>query len=463
MKAKIQRIMKGENRNICFLALFTSIISILMFFSYSYVDLKSLTVWTLNLLDCIWDGNLYGYYAYSAENIYHLTHEYMGSNYMVLIPWAIWNIPIWIMQRWFGIAAIGHAWTLLYSKLFLAAVWIVTLFYSSRAVKMIEEGNEGKRMKTLYLMFSCPMAMIAVYYAGQSDIVSICLFVIAFCQLLQGKKRYFYLLSALAIGAKPYVLLAYLAIVLLMEKNIWRICLRCLEGSSLILLFHVIYSNAPLYSESMHRGPSSAQMESLLGNILGNPAGGGISLFLLLLIVFYFIMYMHPWGKGEKKTLVYAAAVPFLLYFAFSECEFYRLVYLVPFIYFLLFINEGQEAMSLLLETIVHAGVMIKWYCMYVGFFSNEALFQFVRSLHPGFLKILDPIREVKQEIFLNDAPVFIMISTVVSAALVLLAVMNLPEVKERLGKENSLQERQILWIRAAMPLMLVLLSYYGR
>ena len=109
------------------LFLFSFFVSGLIFISYGYIDLKSLTAWSLNLWDCLFDGKLYHYYEYCAENIYNLDSAYMGSNYLALLPWAVWNLPIWILQRFFGIAALGHAWTLLYSKIFVAAVYMFTV------------------------------------------------------------------------------------------------------------------------------------------------------------------------------------------------------------------------------------------------------------------------------------------------------------------------------------------------
>lgn len=136
--------MKSKNKEMYPLWIFTAAVSGIMFLSYGYTDLKSLTVWSLNLLDCAWNGNLYHFYSYCAENIYGLHHTYVGANYIPLIPWAIWNIPIWILQKWCGIVAVGHAWALLYSKLFLVAAWGFALFYSHKIIRIISGGYRGK-------------------------------------------------------------------------------------------------------------------------------------------------------------------------------------------------------------------------------------------------------------------------------------------------------------------------------
>lgn len=460
----LKGIIKDENRDMVPLLFFTIIVSIIMFISYGYVDLKSLTVWSLNLLDCLWDGNLYGYYSYCAENVYGLVHTYMGANYIPLIPWAIWNIPIWILQRWFGIPAVGHAWALLYAKLFFVVMLAATLFYSYKIMGILV-GERGKCIKGLYLMLSFPMMMVAVYYVGQTDIVSICLFVIAVYKLMQGNRKGFYLWSALSIGAKPYILLAYISVVLLLEKNIWKILLKCLGGGIFILLFQFIYRQAPLYEESMHQGPSAKQLDFILGKVVTDCSGWSVSLFLIFLIAVYFAVYMHPWTEGDYKELIYAVTVPFLLFFAFSEFDFYRAIYLLPFLYILFIINYEKIVFNLLFEIIVNIGMIIKFYFRYMEFFSNHAVFQFIRNIYSpiGKTSWLDPVREAREGVAVIGNPVFTVVSSVVLAAFLLLAVINSPKCRWTLGNHTGLKEKQLLWIRAFIPLVLVLLSFYGK
>ena len=309
------------------------------------------------------------------------------------------------------------------------------------------------------------MMMNAVYYVGQTDIVSICFFVIAVYQLVQGNKKGFYLWSALSIGAKPYILLAYVAVVLLMEKNIWKILLSCLGGGIFILLFQSIYGDAPLYAESMQQGPSAKQLDFILGKVITDSSGWSISLFLVLLIGLYFVIYLHSWKEGEYKELMYAITAPFLLFFAFSEFDFYRAIYLMPFLYILFVMHYDKIVFHLLFEIIANIGMILRFYFRYMEFFSNHAVFQFVRNLYSrtGGTTWLEPIRQMREQAAAPKAPVFTVISSMVLAAFVLLMVSNAPNCKWPLENRTGLKEKQLLWIRAAIPLILVLLSFYGK
>ena len=140
-------------------------------------------------------------------------------------------------------------------------------------------------------------------------------------------------------------------------------------------LFHLCYLRAPMYLESLRRGPSAKQMDSLLGLSVNNFLGMNISLFLVAVICTYFYFYIHPWKEKSPKTLIYAVIIPILLFFLFTEYKFYRVVYLFPFLYILFAVNTDRLVYNLLLECIMNAGIAVKFYLTNGGFFSNWFVF----------------------------------------------------------------------------------------
>ena len=460
MDKAIKKLAEGRKSYLFPLFLISLTAGLVLFLSYGYMDLKAWTVLSLNLWDCLFDGNLWNYYEYCAENIYHLECEYMGANYLALIPWAVWNLPIWILQRYFGVVAVGHAWTLLYSKIFLLFVHAASLYYTYKIVRIVKPGGQGA--ETVYLSLSFPFAMIAVYYAGQTDIISICLFVIAIYHLLNGNRKLFLLFSVCSIAAKPYVLIPFAAVVLLTEKNIWKIIRDAAAGISVMALFHICYLRAPMYLESLRRGPSAKQMDSLLGLSVSNFLGMNISLFLVAVICTYFYFYIHPWKEKSPKTLIYAVIIPILLFFLFTEYKFYRVVYLFPFLYILFAVNTDRLVYNLLLECIMNAGIAVKFYLTNGGFFSNWFVFDFVRKLIPRTGQWLRGIRGIKENVMLYDNPVYTVVSSVIFAVFVLILLINSPKYKPvNGGGSEKLNKKAILYIRSSLLFILILLSFY--
>ena len=86
--------------------LFTIAISAVMLVSFFYLDARSLTVWSVNLLDAFADGKLMDYYLYCYINEYGAASAAFAGPYFVLIPWAIWNITIWLIQKYAGVRII---------------------------------------------------------------------------------------------------------------------------------------------------------------------------------------------------------------------------------------------------------------------------------------------------------------------------------------------------------------------
>lgn len=454
----LQKAYKSTDLYLRILFLISVAVSGVMFITYGYIDLKSLTAWTMNLLDSVWDGSLYNYYAYCAENIYQMDSAYMGANYIALIPWAIWNIPVWILQRWFGVVAVGHAWTLLYSKLFLVLVQIITLVYSYKIANRLT-GENGSSLKAVYLSLSFPFAMIGIYYAGQTDIISICLFVVAIEKLLKGKKIPHLVFAALSIGAKPYISIAFVAVVLLTEKNIWKILGNLIAGFSLPVLFHLIYYNAPMYRESISSGPSASQLEAMLGITIRSQEKVFVSLFAVALICVYFMVY--TWRYDKEIQLIYAIVMPLVLYFMMAEFKFYRGIYLFPFLYILFVINKDRMFWNLFMEIIFNIGVAIQFYCMNGRFFSNWSVFQFVRDRNP-IADMMKGIGECKENIQMSyDDTFYVIVTSVVFAALLLLFVINHPKWKGNMENQTGISEKQLLFIRAMIPVVLILLSLY--
>ena len=455
MEKMIKKFAEGRKSYLFPLFIISIAACLVLFFSYGYMDLKAWTVWSINLWDCLFDGKLWNYYGYCAENIYNLECVYMGSNYLALIPWAIWNFPLWTMQKFFGIAAVGHAWTLLYSKIFLLIIYIVTLYYTYKIVRIVKPENNG--IETVYLSFSFPFAMIAVFYAGQTDIISICLFVIAVYKLMCHNRGMFLIFSVFSIAAKPYVLIPFAAVVLLTEKDILKIIRDAVAGVSVAVLFHIVYFNAPMYRESLERGPSAKQLDSLFGITVSNFLGMNISLFLVAVVCVYFYFYIRSWQEEKPETLIYAIIIPILLFFFFTEYKFYRVVYLFPFLYILLAVNSDKIVYNLLLECIMNVGIAVKFYLTNGGFFSNWFVFDFVRRFLPrtgGY--------RIKENSMLYGNPIYTAVSSVVFAVFLLLFFVNSSRWKP-VGKGGGvkLNKKVILYIRSILPFILILLSFY--
>ena len=110
-----------------------AVTGLFIFVSSCTWDLQSLTIWSTNVWDSIAEGRFRELYALTAENVHHVHHAHMGSELMSVLPWSIWNLPIWAMQRFFNKPILDSALMLAYSKLFLVLVSTVMLVYTKKS------------------------------------------------------------------------------------------------------------------------------------------------------------------------------------------------------------------------------------------------------------------------------------------------------------------------------------------
>lgn len=371
--------------------IFSSVIFIVALVLFYYMDLQSLTVWTLNIWDTLAEcGNIRAYYEYSAMNLYGLTHAMVGSDILIYIPWAIWNLPIWLIQRFAGLAAIDHFWMMLYSKLFLVAVFVLVLFLARKIAALLTSDKEDMA-RMLFLSATSFFTVTSLAYVGQNDVVVIAPFLAGIYELLKGNKKRFVLWAALSIAFKPFFVFSYIAVILFMEKNLLKDIAYIIIGFNIYVLQKVLFIGAPAYSESLNYGPTSGALELMLQAQLDIPPAG-LSLFFLGMGIVWLMAYFCPFadldmldGKaGNEEALatnptgkynayvIYFATAPMIIFFLFTRYESYRPFYLVPLLFLLMMLKPAYKRINLLLETVA-TGALMYFYLMDDVLFYNPA------------------------------------------------------------------------------------------
>ncbi len=383
--------------------IFSSLIFLIAFVLFYYMDLHSLTVWTLNVWDTLAEtGNIRVFYEYSAMNLYQLEHAMVGSDILIYLPWAVWNLPIWLLQRFAGLDAIGHFWMMLYSKLFLAAVFGIVLFLAHKIAKLFSVSKDDiERM--LFLSATSFFTVTSLAYAGQNDVLVIAPFLAAIYALLRGKKVHFLLWAAVSLALKPFFIFSFLAVILFLEKNLLKDVLYLAVGFSLFLLQKVLFIGAPAYAESLSYGPTKEAFGLMVQAKLDIPPAGA-SLFFLGTGVIWLMAYFSPAGlksnneasavSRENNTaqnyLLYFATAPMVIFFLFTRYEAYRPFYLVPLLFLLMLLKPAYARLNILLETAA-TGALICFYLMDdILFYNPNYLLHFKNSAHaPSFSTIL--------------------------------------------------------------------------
>ncbi len=445
-----------------------SAVAALMFFAFYYVDLESLTIWTTYFLDSIFDGHIMDVYQYGYENIYHSSHEYIGTNIFVFIPWAVWNIPIWIMQRFFNIQIVEHSTMLLWSKMFLVLMLVLSVYFAFKIVE-ITSLNRNEAWWVAILSLSYPYTYLGVFYAGQSDVICVCLFTAAVYLLLKGKNGWFYFLSSCAIATKPFYLLSYIAIILLLEKNIVKIVLKLVAGCGITLFLSVLYNGAPMYKESMENGP----MNQILENILG----GGYSSFattasylIFALVLIYFLAYLTKVTREDRSSyIIYFIVIPLLVHFMFAGFEHYRMILLSPFLFIMFMQKKEYFRINMIVNLVISFCAMLciinfSKYILSTEFMDGTFITNFFGRTSADARRWYN-----LQSLFREGIENFKVLAKGMAGAYgggaFILILINHPRFKRKFAVETEQCERWVLWGNMFLIIpfvMLAFLCYYN-
>lgn len=394
---------------------------LLAFGTCFYTDLKSLTIWTTNIWDTLYfTGNLREYYSFTSQNLYFLDHSMVGSDILIYIPWAIWNLPIWFIQRFSGIAITQSPLMLLYSKCFLLLILVLALVIIYRILKKITLSEETA-LSNITILCSSFFVLTGIAYIGQNDILVIIVFLLALEQLLNSHKKRFLLLAALSIALKPFFIFSYIAIILYIEKKLHKICLYALCGMSIYLIQKLPFYKAPMYAESLSYGPTGNIIGLLLEHTI--PLSRvGISVFVLSLLAVYFIAYLDTDTKDCAHRYIYYCTLPFISLFAFTNYECYRPIYLITLLVILNAFKPEYHRINLILELLFSGGLII-------FYMSTDMLFYNPDYIHlPARHAEFDSIYSFLQNHFPNvGLKAFMALSLF---ALIGLAIINHPDFK---------------------------------
>lgn len=430
-----------------------AIIGVIMLCAFTYNDIESLTIWSTNLWDVIARGEIQNYYEYTSLNIYNVPHQYVSGTLYSLIIWAIWNLPIWIIQFFFNKSIVENAVLMLWSKLFLVFALGLTIFFAYKIVIELTK-NKKKAILTAFLALTYLYTYIGVFYAGQNDILICLLGTIATYCFIKNKKKLFYILSSFAISVKYFFFLPYVAVILLTEKKIGNIIKKILYGLLPTIIFQVVCRNLPMFLVSSEAGnPMQFILDNMLCSTFPVANGFKLSLFIMAMIVLYIIAFITKAKNEDERNhfIIYLMAIPILIMCTLStNYEFYRLIQIMPWIFILYMIKPKIFRINIILDTIIAFSSIISKCLIEPGVFSTISMENTIISR--VFNKGITEVNSVYSLLNTHLSDVNLIgqvMSTIMFACVAVLIIINYPRFElKNIGNENEKCERYIIWIR---------------
>lgn len=361
--ADIKKIILGKNgqheRLYAFLFGITVITGFLMLITFEYEDTDSLTAWSMNFWDLLFSGRLDEFYEYTALNIHGAAHSNCGGNYLWLLPLCIWNFPLWIVHSVAGIVSIENFWSICWSKLFLFLMQIVLAYICGKICSMITS-DKKRILLTMLLVMASPEILVSIGYAGQDEIVYVCLFVTAFYFFLKGYWKRCYVLLVCCVAVCPIMLIPVLALLLLKEKRIYKLLLYTVGTILPLFLFELFYRGDSTYQAAKQTNDFVDMMYRMLTGLKLDTMLGVISIAGVGLCILFFYCYMKEISlesnKEDYRKLIFLFSLLFVIISFFMTDDFYRMFLYVPFLVMMLMISGQEVGNNLFLFTILTYG-----------------------------------------------------------------------------------------------------------
>lgn len=328
-------------------------INFLMLITFEYLDVDSLTAWSLNIWDLIFgSGNLGDFYEYTELNLRGATYVNCAGNYLWLLPICIWNFPLWLFHVITGTMSVTNFYSICWMKLFFVVVLILCAIVVSKICYFYTSDKE-KSIIAYILMLLSPEILISTGYAAQDEIVYICALVWAFYFYINEKYLKGYLLLLLAVTCCPIILIPAIILILVKQKQ-----LAFVIGNVIGLLipsfaFEFIYRNDEIFQYMKTRHGMSVLGTSMLNGLTVSLPEGEVSIAIGILIVLFFLAYMTEDIENNKERVLGLVTLSMVTICFFMSVSFYRLFLYVPFLLILVLKTGENMNINLFLLTIV--------------------------------------------------------------------------------------------------------------
>lgn len=191
------------------------------------------------------NGHILDFYKYNADTIG--SAAYLPSTY---IMFAIWNIPI----RLFGIVTEPTfdvpTYVLFWYKLLPVGFYFASGYLIFKICKL-NHIDDKKSKIAMFIFLSCPMAFYSQFMFGQYDIFTVFFMLLGYYYYLKNDNKRFVLFFSIAVTFKYFALLFFVPILLLKQKNIFKIIINIVGALFFAALETLIYIITPGFSSGV--------------------------------------------------------------------------------------------------------------------------------------------------------------------------------------------------------------------
>lgn len=332
IKAKIKMMLESVDRIDWIL---WGILSVFCFLGYQHSDILHTGGSSIAYLN----GHILDFYDYNKLAL-------GGNNYMptTYILFAIWNIPIRLLglitESTMSVGVFVKMW-------YKAGTFLFFLGTAYLIYKICLEKSVSQKMAVLagFLFISNPIAVYSELIFGQYDILTTFFMCLGFYYYLRDDRKKFVISFSVAITCKYFALLIFIPLLLLKEKNVWKIIRDIAGGFGLFVIETLIY----LSSEAFRSGIFGFGAVGYIFNVSLDNGFTKTSIVVVLWgLLCAFCYFKECSDKEWFSWSVYVSCIVMFLSFGLSMWHPQWLLMAVPFLTLGMFFNKDTDTYMLL-------------------------------------------------------------------------------------------------------------------
>lgn len=344
----------------------TALLMLLLLLSHTYNDILVTVRHGMNFWDILFDGDFLQFYNLNkavSGNIYYPDKQGCAYNILIYVIFAVWNLPLLLLERFCHVDVMNNILCLAYSKLMLVVAVMITAWILNRI--LISLGVPQKARKLLLYVYASSSLMISVIFiTAQYDILSIIFQLLGIHAFIEKKDKHFFIWFGVAFCFKFFSIFIFLPLLFIRHKRVFAILKGVIVMAIPWLLTRLPFWIYSIFSSSSIRSVSGGEIMAGMRFLKTMSAGTMDDVVNLFVMIYAFIVvWCYLRDSNSKNTAFDAIFVSLVTYSAFSGTISplpYWPILLAPYVVLAMAITPKYVYLNLILETIGLAGLVVK-------------------------------------------------------------------------------------------------------
>jgi hypothetical protein len=320
-------------------------ILVFMFYSHLYWDIVITTRHGINLWHVLFEGKLLDFYLYNDNPPITggFNSSYAIYPFPVYIIFAVWNLPLFLLEKLANFDVFESKVALLYAKSILLP-FLVGSAYLVRKICLQLKVSKANSAWSAFFFMSSTLVLFSLVVVGQYDIFSVTFSLIGVYFYLKQDFKKFIVFFAIAIPLKMFALFIFIPLLLLYEKRLLRIAINCGLVMSVYAVCSALFVLPQAAAGISHNMISYLFRNTLPLTWLNTP------IFVIMTVLLWCWCYAQKRSEACGFKAIFAAFLSMAVLFVTSYTHLYWIILMSPFIIILLFRKQENQKLVYLLE-----------------------------------------------------------------------------------------------------------------